>query len=324
MIQCPKCNFPQPEDIYCANCGVNMSTYTKKQSPWSLLNHWLVQVLIIFMAIVSFVLYDKLFNQKNPPQQPSEVLPVATTTNPDSPESHSDTETSPRATSTPQPQTSPTPAFAKVKRPSPTPQEELSETASSSLQNEAAEPQRQKGLQVSFYRITKQALLELQRRSQAINLSGDSSAGQILKSRFQSLVSSGELQYISGNRYKDFDDQHPSLIFKGQRHAEAARNLGLFVQLTAIKSSESAQLVEVKGWGALKALEPDENFFNGELTLSPASVTYISGFIPRSATYTEDEKQLFEKDRILQVLNDEDFNEGLTDVIMLIEFNKGN
>lgn len=318
MIQCPKCNFPQPEDTYCANCGINMSTYVEKKSRLSILNHWLTQVFIIFMCIVGFVLYDQMYNRKSAPPVPTNSLPVATKMN------INDIEPEP-ATDTPVAESSLTPAdlrqrrqakaFLNKKNTSETDQNIPAETSALKTQK------RQTGLQVSFYKATKQALLELQRRSQAVTVSGESSAGQLPKERFQSLVASREIQYISGARYKDFDDQHPTMIFKGQRHTEAARNLGLFFQMTALKQSESLQLIEVKGWGALKALEPDENYFSGEMAITPSTVTYISGFVPRTGTYTDDEKQLFEKDRLLKELNDEDFNEGQTDLIMLIEFN---
>lgn len=36
MIECPKCGFIQPDDRYCANCGLDIQTYKPKGTPWYL------------------------------------------------------------------------------------------------------------------------------------------------------------------------------------------------------------------------------------------------------------------------------------------------
>ncbi len=33
LMQCPRCGFSQPEDQYCAQCGVNMQSYKRKEKP---------------------------------------------------------------------------------------------------------------------------------------------------------------------------------------------------------------------------------------------------------------------------------------------------
>jgi hypothetical protein len=33
LVNCPKCNFSQPKDTYCANCGIEMDTYRPEKKP---------------------------------------------------------------------------------------------------------------------------------------------------------------------------------------------------------------------------------------------------------------------------------------------------
>jgi hypothetical protein len=34
MMECPRCAFVQPQDRFCANCGLNIATYQAKPEPW--------------------------------------------------------------------------------------------------------------------------------------------------------------------------------------------------------------------------------------------------------------------------------------------------
>ncbi len=284
----------------------------------------MVQVCIIIICIISFVLYDKIYNRRPSAPIPQQAVPMAynNTTPPPASTPPVEAETSFQNEPSDMETASSAAAAPTTENFSQNPRAAVARKAKTS--EDATDKKPAKGLQVSFYKITRQGVQELQRQSQAINTSGESTAGLMPTSRLQPLLGSSEMQYIAANRYKDFDDQHPTMIFKGQRHSEAARNMGLFFQITALKKSESAQLIEVKGWGALKAAEPDENFFTSEMTLSPTTTAFITGFVPRTGTYTDDEKLLFERDRLLKELNDEQFSEGATDIIMLIEFSKSN
>lgn len=331
MIKCPKCGFSQPEDIYCASCGIKMDSYARKHKASGLATNWMVHVMVLIILIIGFVLYDKITSRKPKGAVTSQSVPAANdrvTGARGRQESASDTSsesnrqrpgTNNTASSAPVPQ-SPASGNATAGETSETPAPEVSEAATAPTRNE----RRGTGLQISFYRISKQGIGEIQKISQAINISGDSAGGIIGSARIQQLVTSGDMQYVSGNRYKDFDEKHPTVVFKGQRHPEAARNMGLFFQVTSLRKSEASQLIEIKGWGALKANDPDENYFTGEMTLTPRTAAFITGFLPKKGSYSEDEKQLFESDRVLKTLNQEDFNDGSTDIIMFIEFAKSN
>ncbi|MCB9072896.1 MAG: hypothetical protein H6623_04675 [Bdellovibrionaceae bacterium] len=178
------------------------------------------------------------------------------------------------------------------------------------------------GIQISFYRVTRQGLLELQKVFQPGAFSGFVLGGVVPEQKISQLLDSGDLKYLSGSRYKSLDEKQPVVLFKGQRHTEAGRNMGLYVQLTAIKTSTTSAQLELKGWGTLKLNEPDENYFNVEMTFPPTSAAFVATFLPRDRQYNDDEKQLFESDRTLKVLNQEDFIDGSSDLMLLVEFSK--
>jgi hypothetical protein len=327
MIKCPKCGFSQPEDIYCASCGIKMDSYAKKHSTSGLASNWMVHVCLLVIVIISFVLYDKVKSRNSRTQVISTKTLPSTSSNSvarNRSQRQEDLNTQARLQKS---ATAPSNSIAAQK--SEDISSEMENVASPAIESSptATKTRAEKqngGLQVSFYRITKQGLGELQKISQALNIAGESSGGLVGKWRIPQLITSGDLQYISGNRYKDFDEKHPTMVFKGQRHSEAARNMGLYFQITSLRKNEGSHLMEVRGWGALKANEPDENYFTGEMTLSPKMAAFVTGFLPKKSSYTEDEKQLFESDRVLKTLNQEDFIDGSTDLIMVIEFSKSN
>ena len=69
MVKCPKCSFEQPEDIYCANCGVNMKTYkpTPESFLKSFINSWMGKIALITLVIVGILIYDWMKTKERPP-----------------------------------------------------------------------------------------------------------------------------------------------------------------------------------------------------------------------------------------------------------------
>lgn|SRR6185312_2494633 len=63
LINCPKCGFSQPQDRYCANCGVDMETYRPKaESFWKkIASNPFLHVALVFLLVFASI----LFIQKN-------------------------------------------------------------------------------------------------------------------------------------------------------------------------------------------------------------------------------------------------------------------
>lgn len=55
MVSCPKCGFTQPNDHYCANCGVNMVAFKPAEKPLAqrLISSWVFQVCVLGAVITT-------------------------------------------------------------------------------------------------------------------------------------------------------------------------------------------------------------------------------------------------------------------------------
>ena len=67
---CPKCSFSQPDDIYCANCGVNVEKYVRKQKK----GRFTIWAVVAFLAIAALAI-AKFTGTEHPPK---EIPPVKT------------------------------------------------------------------------------------------------------------------------------------------------------------------------------------------------------------------------------------------------------
>ncbi|MGW8208021.1 MAG: aspartyl protease family protein [Syntrophobacteria bacterium] len=61
---CPKCAFSQPDDIYCANCGVNVEKYAQKQKK----GRFKIWAVVAFLAVAAITI-AKFTSTKHPPAE---------------------------------------------------------------------------------------------------------------------------------------------------------------------------------------------------------------------------------------------------------------
>ena len=85
MMTCPKCDFAQPKDQYCANCGINMEGFTPKKEPtlkrfWN--NPWtqaFIMIILLSTTINYFLFKNKTLPEEVllPPPSVEESLPAS-------------------------------------------------------------------------------------------------------------------------------------------------------------------------------------------------------------------------------------------------------
>ena len=56
-MKCPKCGFEQPDDIYCAQCGIEVTAYTRSHFQIKRLALGIGTGLIVLVGIVTFVMF---------------------------------------------------------------------------------------------------------------------------------------------------------------------------------------------------------------------------------------------------------------------------
>ncbi len=59
LVNCPKCGFSQPQDRYCANCGVDMQLYRPQGTPFwkKILGNPFLHVAVIFAVVLASILF---------------------------------------------------------------------------------------------------------------------------------------------------------------------------------------------------------------------------------------------------------------------------
>lgn len=77
MMECPKCGFQQPEDQFCAQCGINIDMYKNKPIPkakklWNKLSFQISLTLVLATVLIT-VLYIKNNQPEQTPEQLSKV-----------------------------------------------------------------------------------------------------------------------------------------------------------------------------------------------------------------------------------------------------------
>ncbi len=308
MIKCPKCDFEQPEDIYCAQCGVNMKNFVppKKSLIISLFTNQALVVGILFLGIIIFVLYDYALSKK-PKAATVATFTKQTSERIEGPESETPSSYKPQIE--PQ-QTQPTEAPVTESQPTPAARSVREAPAAATVATKSA-------LQVSFYQISRSLLAEIQKETNASPFNGDGFGGVVSKKRLAALRKNPDLKSISTNRYKL--DGLPISIFKGQKSGESAKSIGLYFQINPLKNDTTSTQIEVKSWGSLKMQENDENLFTSEMTLNSHYAAMIAGFLPKDKVFGDEEKSIFESDRALKIYNMEDFWNGEVDLIMFVE-----
>jgi hypothetical protein len=308
MIKCPKCQFEQPPDTYCANCGINMEVYRPEPKPFlkSLLTNGMFHLLLVIALIVAVVLYDR---GKDNSAVKSPQAPVAI-------RSHNDPVNSPPPE---EPAAAPAAAPAVAAATPESAPAPMPEAAPVEVRKKPSTRPGKHSIQVTFYRASRSALADIQRDTQSGNFNGEASGGIISQKKLDQLKANKDLRSLSGNKFKDVDNLHPIMIFKGQRSTTTAKNVGLFFQITPLREEAGSLQLEIKSWGNLKTSGNEENLFVSEMTLNGQAGAFIYGFLPKDKTFTDEEKAVFDTDRTLKIYNNEDFWDGSADLIMVIE-----
>lgn len=318
MIKCPKCNFEQPTDQYCANCGVNMETY-KPQSPplWKRLAfNWMAQLGLLIVIILGVVFYDGGQDRSTTQVQQVSTTYIESKRNQQKPQMQQASVARPQPTES-KPNKKDAARLRRLKRAQRLQQEAA--PAAAAPQEKTASVPKPSGIRVSFYSISQRAFTEMQRANpESFSYSGYMAGGILEAATAKELMNSADMEPLSANRFKEFNASRPINIFKGKR-TERGANVGLNFMLTPDLQTGNRAQIKVEGWHALKEEDGEVPIFAGDMTLVPSKIAFFTSFLPRDLTFTEDEKDLLESDRVLQIMNSPEFAEDRVDLIMFIE-----
>lgn len=303
MINCPKCNLLQPKDQYCAQCGVNMETWKPPQKPLlkKLLSNWMVQLGLLFLIILSIVMWDSLSGRKadlgnNPP--PPTALKI-----------ERDDQGFIRESDSPPP-------------------EELQETAQQEVKvkaNQAAPTQPhqaqpslglRKRISLKMITITPTALENLVQVGTRVD------EGIYIVNRKAGFLTNNRknIRGFGSAIRKDYKLGQPVNLFYGEVDQETGLTLGFYAQVTIAEGSTPESIsIEGRVWHQLKLSDEPSSALFFEANLQNQDGVYVVDPSVHDIQFTPEEVALFESSRKLSMLNDEMFVENLSDIALFIE-----
>lgn len=284
MVNCPKCGFSQPQDQYCASCGIDMLAYRPSRAPLfkRLMTSVPFQLSVLVLAIVGGFAFIRLQNQARLAariaeienagdtrliEQKSDALDTASQASKSSEAPGTQADSAPTAASVPgesthnlalsAPETSkaikenlaettasPSPTPSPL--PSPTATPGATPGATSGAATSAEKATAPSRLRVAFLEVNRSTLAELSSESRGSGGYGAFSTGTIssASSKLKSLQA-GWKSLESGSP-QSLRTQQPILVFRGLRDEASGHDLGVTVQVTPVLIDDTGTTVQVE------------------------------------------------------------------------------
>jgi hypothetical protein len=318
-VVCPKCGFEQPQDRFCANCGIDMDNYRSPNKPVSqrlaassLFYFFLVLVVLIvtiyfirqqngegFMPAASQVTFGQKLIEEPPPAPPA---PSAAT-----------------------PTTSPTapPTLAPVTAPA-----EVAAVAP------AAPARRRSGVKVTWLEVNKDYFADLFGENLPM---GQIRAGILLEEFNGRTLKSRLEQGTKEKLVKTLDSSTDSLSGPTEKFTVPERvhdprvneKIGLVLEISRVILDETGLQFHIEIQRAVptlagRAYTVDSLNLSDDLLVPAHGAAFISGFFPHREPYDESEQKLFASNSALQIFNSKAFQNGNAELVVLIEATQDN
>lgn len=359
LINCPRCGFQQPNDTFCARCGVDMETYKPAEIPgWKkILANPLIQLslLVLTGGAVSLALFEqgkKQFaittdiNPSKPPKQlaqpekienevtqTSTIVPAEDTTTRETAQVAAAAETS--STSAP---TIGTTASNLATNPSPsTPQSPPTATATPASVIEETKPENTKS--DTAQKTAQVVIIYAEIGQDTLNnlFSNSRSTGQFMEFNdytagliptLDKTIGSSQVKILH-KEIRPIEKVKSFQWFNGIKDANDPNfEVGFTTFLTVNELENSALRGNMsirRSWREPSAggnFEVQKKTFPAEFEIDDNSGFFLSGVMPRRA-YVENEQEL-ENNDIFKILSSPQFKAGESNFIIFIDFQSGN
>jgi hypothetical protein len=356
MVNCPKCGFSQPEDQYCASCGIDMLAYRPSRAPFfkRLMTSVPFQLSVLVLAIVGGFAFIRLQNQARLAariaeienagdtrliEQKSDALDTASQASKSSEAPGAQAESAPAASapgeSTHNLALSAPEAPKAIKEnlaetaasPSPTPSPLPSPTATPGTTpgaatgaEKATTPSR---LRVAFLEVNRGTLAELSSESRGSGGYGAFSTGTISSASAKLKSLQAGWKSLESGSPQSLRTQQPILVFRGLRDEASGHDLGVTVQVTPVLIDDTGTTVQVEVLRVLREAgavpSVGEQSFQENFQIPRGSAAYISGVFPHRTQIPEEEARLYNSNPVLRILSSPAFQSGASEFVILIE-----
>lgn len=336
MVNCPKCQFNQPKDQFCANCGIDMLSYRPVQAPIlsRLAKNWIVQlssivVVVIFGVILirakdraqfaeSFAALEQVtsrqhnFLSKKPiAQKVSQNVAMASAQPP---------------TLVPLPVAQEAaavqPPITTLAASSATSSAGTVKVADTSIDSSGVFPTK---LKLVFAEITRSSLAALMGDTRNIASFGSYFSGLLpdAQDKFRSLAMPG-LTVLDSASDLQIKPNQPIVVFKGSRDPQLEQNIGITTQITPTFIDEQGAHLQIEVKRTLRTPAGTagpliEETFQEQMVLKKDSRAYMSGLLPHRILSEEEAHSLSANPTILKVLATPEFQSSNSEFVLFIE-----
>ena len=341
LINCPKCNFSQPQDQYCASCGVDMLAYRPKQKPFfqRLVVNPVFQIAALALVVIgvySLVGYqhrmeirdriNEIENASNTQivqKHESSSVDVAAKTDA-APVEAAGADSTEVAAAEPAPEAATAAApvaqslVADAQEPA-TAEDSAPSTAreASAAAAPAAAPT---NVRVVFAEIQKPFLAELVAEARTPASVGSIHTGVVSNLDKRLSEKAQEWSMVDQAAPKPIKAGSPAIFYNGLRDEASGQFVGYAVEVNP--SGEDPGQLQVTVWRMLRGENGQVEEFQVPLpdTFAIARDTgiYIAGSMPRRSP-SSTEAELYRGIKVLSVLNRESFRAGASDFVIFIQ-----
>lgn len=294
LVNCPKCDFSQPKETYCAKCGVEMDAFRPEKTSLikSTIKNPVVHI-VVFLVVVFFG-YSTYKSKSN---TSTDTYTLSRSTSPSQNRKPSNSLEQPKQNTNVQTTNNITPATASVKNmvpgtPPPPPQQTLNSEqnnvrnpSSSDTEQPAGPVANSQGpwtLQARYVELSSQAYQQWLTEAQALGAyeeMGDFNMGKLIKAKknFSKTIDTST---------KVYTDLKNNKVFTGNLNAEAGSDLTISFKFTLGQDSNGAfqggvDLNEEDASGAYKKQ------FTSLIEMKPTELLFIRSVVPHNPGKTE-------------------------------------
>lgn len=313
LVNCPRCGFQQPQDKYCARCGVDIETFRRPKPKWTekVFGNpaFQIGIVLFFAFLVGFSLYHRQIRdlQERVSYLKNGVQVARSLSSPAEPE-----------VTTAPPTTVPLPIVSAI----------AGAATTATATTIPTKPGSAWTVKVYVAEIAKPALDQLfadSASSGQFNRLGDYVAGIIPE--ISRRISNRDVKLLA-QLEKKVENGQPIQFFQGIRQGDPDEEIGLtyFLELQEAEGGiERGNLEIQRSWreappGAQGPITLQRKTFPAVFELAKGSGFFMSSFLPRISLLENDEELVASAP--FQILRSNSFRAGMTDSILFIEFEK--